>query len=41
MLVVEDDAAVRGLGREVLQELHYQAVEFADPLAAVSYLASG
>jgi signal transduction histidine kinase len=41
VLVVEDDAAVRMLVREVLEELHYHAVEFADPLAAVSFLASG
>ena len=41
VLVVEDDAAVRMLVREALKELHYDAVEFADPLAAVSYLASG
>jgi signal transduction histidine kinase len=41
ILVVEDDAAVRMLVREALEELHYDAVEFADPLAAVSYLASG
>ncbi len=41
VLVVEDDAAVRMLVREVLEELEYHAVEFADPLAAVPYLASG
>jgi signal transduction histidine kinase len=41
VLVIEDDAAVRMLVREVLEELQYHAVEFADPLAAVSYLASG
>jgi signal transduction histidine kinase len=41
VLVVEDDAAVRMLVREVLEELRYQAVEFADPFAAVPYLASG
>ena len=40
VLVVEDDEAVRMLVREVLQELQYDAVEFADPLAAVSCLAS-
>jgi signal transduction histidine kinase len=40
VLVVEDDAAVRMLVREVLEELHYQTVEFADPLAAIPYLAS-
>jgi signal transduction histidine kinase len=41
VLVVEDDAAVRMLVRGVLEELRYHAVEFADPLAAVPYLASG
>jgi len=41
VLVVEDDPAVRMLVREVLEELRYHAVEFADPLAALSYLASG
>ena len=41
VLVVEDDAAVRMVVREALEELHYDAVEFADPLVAVSYLASG
>ena len=41
VLVVEDDAAVRMLVREVLEELQYHAVEFADPLAAVPYLKSG
>ncbi len=40
VLVVEDDAAVRMLVREVLEELQYYAVEFADPLAAVPYLKS-
>jgi CheY-like chemotaxis protein len=40
VLVVEDDAAVRMLVREVLEELHYAPVEFADPLAALPYLAS-
>ena len=40
VLVVEDDPAVRMLVREVLEELQYQAVEFADPLAAAPYLAS-
>lgn len=40
VLVVEDDPAVRMLVREVLEELQYHAVEFADPLAAVGYLAS-
>jgi len=41
VLVVEDDATVRMLVREVLEELQYHAVEFADPLAAVPYLKSG
>jgi len=41
VLVVEDEPAVRMLVREVLEELHYHAVEFADPLEAVPYLASG
>ncbi len=41
VLVVEDDPAVRMLVREVLEELHYDAVEFADPLEAAPYLASG
>ena len=41
VLVIEDDPAVRMLVREVLEDLHYDAVEFADPLAAVPYLASG
>jgi signal transduction histidine kinase len=40
VLVVEDDPAVRMLVREVLQELRYQPMEFADPLEAVPYLAS-
>jgi CheY-like chemotaxis protein len=40
VLVVEDDPAVRMLIREVLEELHYQAVEFADPLLALPYLKS-
>jgi signal transduction histidine kinase len=40
VLVIEDDAAVRMLVREVLEDLQYEAVEFADPLAAVAYLAS-
>jgi signal transduction histidine kinase len=40
VLVIEDDPAVRMLVREVLEELRYQPVEFADPLAAISYLAS-
>ena len=41
VLVVEDDPAVRMLVREVLEELRYQAVEFADPLEATAYLGSG
>lgn len=41
VLVIEDDPAVRLLVREVLQELQYHAVEFADPLAAVPFLSSG
>ncbi len=41
VLVIEDEPAVRMLVREVLEALRYQAVEFADPLAAVPYLASG
>ena len=40
VLVIEDDPAVRMLVREVLEELHYHAVEFADPLAAAPYLSS-
>jgi signal transduction histidine kinase len=40
VLVVEDDPAVRMLVREVLQELRYQPMEFADPLEAAMYLAS-
>ena len=40
VLVVEDEPAVRMLVREVLEELHYDTVEFADPLAAAPYLAS-
>jgi CheY-like chemotaxis protein/anti-sigma regulatory factor (Ser/Thr protein kinase) len=41
VLVVEDDPAVRMLVREVLEELHYEAIEIADPIAAVPLLASG
>jgi signal transduction histidine kinase len=41
VLVVEDEAAVRLLVREVLEDLRYQVVEFADPLEAMPYLASG
>jgi len=40
VLVVEDDPAVRMLVLEVLQELHYEAIEIADPLAAVPLFAS-
>ncbi len=40
VLVVEDDPAVRMLVREVLEELHYEAVEFADPMESVPLLAS-
>jgi signal transduction histidine kinase len=40
VLVVEDDSAVRMLVREVLEELSYEAIEFADPLAALPLLAS-
>ncbi|MDO6413561.1 response regulator [Sphingomonas sp. BIUV-7] len=40
ILLVEDDPAVRMLVREVLEELDYQCVEFADPLAALPFLAS-
>lgn len=40
VLIIEDEPAVRILVREVLEELQYEAVEFADPLAAVPYLAS-
>ncbi len=40
VLVVEDDPAVRMLVREVLEELHYEAIEFADPVDAVPLLAS-
>jgi signal transduction histidine kinase len=40
VLVVEDDDAVRLLVREVLEELRYDVVEFAEPLAAMPYLAS-
>jgi CheY-like chemotaxis protein len=38
--VIEDDPAVRMLVREVLDELQYRCVEFADPLEAVPFLAS-
>ncbi len=40
VLVVEDDASVRLLVREVLLELRYQSVEFADPHAAIPALSS-
>ncbi len=40
VLVVEDDPAVRMLVREVLEELHYDAVEFANPTDSVPLLAS-
>ncbi len=40
VLVVEDDPAVRMLVREVLEELHYDAIEIADPIAAIPLLAS-
>ena len=40
VVVIEDDPAVRMLVLEVLEELRYQAVEFADPLAAVPFFAS-
>jgi signal transduction histidine kinase len=40
VVVIEDDPAVRMLVREVLDELHYQSVEFADPLEALPFLAS-
>ncbi len=41
VLIVEDDAAVRLLVKEVLRELNYEAVEYADPLLALPYLKSG
>ncbi|ODP36521.1 response regulator [Sphingomonas turrisvirgatae] len=40
VLIVEDDQSVRMLVREVLQELQYEAVEIADPTAALPLLAS-
>ncbi|NML08011.1 response regulator [Sphingomonas sp. G-3-2-10] len=40
VLIVEDDAAVRMLVREVLEELHYEAIELADPVSAVPLFAS-
>ena len=41
VLVVEDEDAVRMLVREVLEELGYEAVEIADPAAALPCLRSG
>ena len=41
VLVVEDEDAVRMLVREVLEELGYEAVEIADPAAALPCLGSG
>ncbi len=40
VLIVEDDSAVRMLVREVLEELHYEAIEIGDPSAALSLLGS-
>ncbi|WP_052507811.1 response regulator [Sphingomonas hengshuiensis] len=40
VLLVEDDPAVRMLVREVLEELHYEAIEIADPSDAVPLLAT-
>ena len=40
VLFVEDEDAVRMLVREVLEELDYEAVEIADPAAALPCLAS-
>ncbi|HUO20986.1 MAG TPA: response regulator [Caulobacteraceae bacterium] len=40
VVIVEDEPAVRMLVREVLQELRYDAVEFADAATAIPYLAS-
>ena len=40
VLVVEDDASVRMLVREVLQELHYEAIEIGEPAAALPILES-
>ncbi len=40
VVVVEDDEAVRSVIREVLAELGYEAIEFADALDAAAYLAS-
>jgi signal transduction histidine kinase len=41
LLVVEDDGAVRGLVRDLLEELQYEPIDMSDPEAAVSFLASG
>ncbi len=41
VLLVEDDASVRLLVRDVLEELGYAALEAADPQAGVSLLCSG
>jgi len=40
VLVVEDDAAVRMLVCEVLEELRYDTIDLADPMAAVPLLES-
>ncbi|WP_300975163.1 response regulator [Sphingomonas sp. LHG3406-1] len=40
VLVVEDEDAVRMLVREVLEELNYEAIEIADPSAALPCLES-
>ncbi|RVT90415.1 response regulator [Sphingomonas crocodyli] len=40
VLVVEDDESVRMVVREVLRELHYEAIEYGDPVAATACLAS-
>lgn len=40
VVLIEDDPAVRMLVREVLEELRYNSIEFAEPLTAVPYLAS-
>jgi CheY-like chemotaxis protein len=41
VLVVEDDASVRLLIRDVLEELGYRAIEAADAQAAIEHLGSG
>jgi len=41
VLLVEDDASVRLLVRDVLEELGYEAVEVAEPEAAIKLLESG